>query len=767
MDTELLKRQLRVLHLEDNPADHELVAGILGAGGLKCDFTVAKTEREFQDALHGSQFDLIISDQTLPSYDGLRALAAAQQSHAQVPFVFFSGTIGEDAAVDSLKNGAVDYVLKQRPNRLVAAVRRALRNATERARLENAERSLRQSEERLRIIAKATNDVVWEWDLKTSQVWFGENFQAAYGHSKVHSGISSQEWFDFIHPDDKDRVVASLSASLASAGRVWWSEHRLRRQDGSYAHIFDRASIIYDKARKPVRVVGIKIDISERKLAGEKIREQAELIDKTQDAIVVCDMDRTITFWNKGAERIYGWSAGEAMGRNFRRLIFHSPPPPIVSEAAKSLEERGEWMGELHQFNKDGAPVIVQARCTVIHDEQGKPKSLLIINTDITGHKQLEEQFLRSQRLESLGGLVSGIAHDLNNTLVPIIVGVEILSHEALSEDARSMVHTMEAARRSAEMIRQMLTFARGGRADRSPIRTDLLVWEMGKIINDTFPKSIHCTVRTDKNIKIIPGVSTQIHQVLMNLCVNARDAMPDGGELTLSVQNEELTAEDAARHPEARPGNYVCIRVADTGTGIPPELMAKLFQPFFTTKAPGKGTGLGLSTCRSIIKNHNGFISVQSQPGTGTEFRVCLPCDGGGLSAPGAVKPSPIPTGDGERILVVDDEESILAITRAALENYGYTVSTAASGLEAIARFREEPGAISLVMTDHAMPFMDGHAIIALLRKIRPDIRIILTSGSEKDVEDHREKSGTDGFIPKPFTTEQLLKTIHDVLTR
>ena len=768
MDTELLKRRLCVLHLEDNENDHLLVAEILRGGGLQCNFTVAKTEQEFTGALEKSQFDLIISDHTLPSYDGLRALTAAQSLRPKTPFVFFSGTIGEDVAVDSLKHGAVDYVLKQRPNRLIAAVRRALRNASERLRLENAERSLRQSEERLRIVAKATNDVVWEWDMQDNRVWFSENFQAAFGHTESQSGMTSEEWFDFIHPDDKGRVITGLSASLASAGRVWWSEYRMRRGNGSYAHIFDRASIIYDPEGKPASMVGIKIDMSERRQAEEKIREQAELLDKTQDAIIVCNLDRKITFWNQGAERIYGWSAAETIGRNFRQLLYPVKLPPQIHEAEKCLEARGEWMGELQEFTKSGVAVTVQARCTVIRDDQNRPKSLLIVNTNITEHKQLEEQFLRSQRLESLGVLVSGIAHDLNNTLVPIMIGVDILGYENLSPDAQSMVRTMgTSARRSAEMIKQMLTFARGGQTAKSPIHADLLVKEMGKIIGDTFPKTIDCTVRAEKDISLISGIPTQIHQVLMNLCVNARDAMPDGGSLTLAVRNVFFTPDAVARQPGARPGNYVCISVVDTGTGIAPEQMGKIFQPFFTTKAPDKGTGLGLSTCHSIVKNHSGFIDVRSTLKSGTEFQVYLPCADVEPPTSGAVRPATPPNGKGERILVVDDEESILAITRTALENYGYLVATAASGLEAVARFREDPSSISLVMTDHAMPFMDGHAITGVLRKIRPDIRIILTSGSEKEVEGVLGGYDIDGFLPKPFTTEKLLTIIHEVLVR
>jgi CheY-like chemotaxis protein len=252
-----------------------------------------------------------------------------------------------------------------------------------------------------------------------------------------------------------------------------------------------------------------------------------------------------------------------------------------------------------------------------------------------------------------------------------------------------------------------------------------------------------------------------------MNLCINARDAMPDRGTLTLSAENVSLSAADAARLAGARPGDFVCISVKDTGTGIPPEQMAKLFQPFFTTKAPGKGTGLGLSTCHGIVKKHDGFIAVQSELKSGTEFRVYLPAGDVKLEEPAAALPVAPPAGNGERILVIDDEESILAMTRATLENYGYTVYTAANGLEAVGQFRENANDIQLVITDHSLPLMGGMAIMVALRKIRPDLKIIVTSGSEMEVQRALQGFKTDGFMAKPFTTEKLLKMAHDVLSK
>jgi PAS domain S-box-containing protein len=639
MGTQADKQRVRVLHLEDNENDHVLMAETLSANELDCEFTLAKNRDEFEDALRRDEFDLIISDFTLPSYDGLRALSLAQELHPETPFVFFSGSIGEDIAVDSLQHGAVDYILKQRPGRLVPAIRRALHNARERVRLQHA-----------------------------------------------------------------DQII----------------------------------------------------------------REQGALLDKASDAIMVCDLAGRIIYWNKGAEKIYGWIAEESLGKNVLHLLFNGILTPQIEETFKTALGQDEWGGELQKVAKDGRRVIVQARSTLIRDAQGRPQSLLVINTDITERKLLEEQFLRAQRLESLGALVSGIAHDLNNALTPILIGASILRGETLSREGESVLGTMESsAQRGAEMIRQVLAFARGGDSGRVIIRVDQIVKEMGRIITDTFPKNIECHINADKNCSPVSGAPTQLHQILMNLCVNARDAMPEGGVVTLSTQNVRLDTAAAAKIPDAKPGNYLCVSVADTGTGIPAAQLEKLFQPFFTTKTADKGTGLGLSTSLSIAKNHGGFITVKSEVGCGTEFKLFLPALIGAAEGEAAPqKPAP-PVGGGQCILIIDDEESMLALIRTTLENYHYRVITAASGPEAVVRLAQKTDDVNLVITDIEMPFMDGFATIKALRKVKSNLKIVVATGSkqEKAVDGHGLK--TDAFIYKPFTTDQLLKTVHEVLSR
>lgn len=768
MDTDLIKKTIRLLHLEDNKNDQLLVREMLEAEGLPCELETVQTRAEFEAALTQGNYDLIISDFSLPSFDGLKALTFAHKQAPQTPFIFFSGTIGEEAAVDSLKYGAIDYVLKERPHRLIAAVRNAIRSAAERSRRRSAESKLEKIEERFRIVARATNDVVWEWDISAGTVWFSDNFEMAFGHRTGGAGMTPSQWFDLVHPDDKGGVVAGISTMLANGGRVWWSEHRLRRTDGSYAHVFDRATIIYDVARKPQRMIGVKIDMSERKLADEKIREQAGLLDKAQDAIIVLDLNGRVVYWNKGAERIYGWSADEIRGQDLRQFFFRGAPPSELDELVKKTKTHGDAVGELREFTKDGRQIIIQTRPTLVRDEKGQTKSVLLINTDITERKQIEEQFLRAQRLESLGVLVSGIAHDLNNALVPMIVGTDILHEEKLSDDATTILQTMRiSARRSADMVKQMLVFARGDEASKTFVHVNLLVKEMGKIIGDTFPKSIECRVQVAKDSWPVYGLPTQLHQVLLNLCVNARDAMmPAGGKLTLSTKNVVLSPDQAAAGIKAaRPGKYLCITVTDTGTGIAPENLEKIFQPFFTTKTPDKGTGLGLSTCMSILKSHDGFVRVNSRLKAGTGFEVYLPATGIAAPQTAAILPRELPTGNGECILVVDDEQGILAITRAALENYGYTVMAAASGPEAIGCLLKKPDAINLVITDLSMPFMNGGETVEALRKIRSDIKIIVACGVDEEDSPQLQQIKSQAIIFKPFTNEHLIETIHAVL--
>jgi signal transduction histidine kinase len=382
--------------------------------------------------------------------------------------------------------------------------------------------------------------------------------------------------------------------------------------------------------------------------------------------------------------------------------------------------------------------------------------------------KKLEEQFLRSQRMESLGSLAGGIAHDLNNALVPVLMGAQLLREPNADQGQRETILDLIAgsARRCSEMVKQIVTFARGTREKSKRVELSALIGEMEKIVRDTFPKSIRINLRVAANLWNIEGAATELHQVLMNLCVNARDAMPQGGELEIAAENIDLTRETAGTLRGAGEGAHVAISVRDTGTGIPAELLDSIFEPFFTTKSPGKGTGLGLSTVASIIKRHNGGIEVRSRVGKGTTFKLYFPAVKVASATQAQESSSPLPSGRGEKILVVDDEQMVLELVKNTLENYGYQVLTARDGLEAVACFDAHKDEIRLVITDTDMPYLNGISAIRQMQAVEPALPVILASGGGTDTE--FSKGDTRVLtLRKPYDVKQLLESVAAGLKR
>jgi PAS domain S-box-containing protein len=494
-----------------------------------------------------------------------------------------------------------------------------------------------------------------------------------------------------------------------------------------------------------------------------RLAEQASLLDKAQDAIVVRDLAHRITYWNKSAERLYGWSAVEALGMVARDL---QSDPAVFDEAMRRVLEHGDWMGELWQVGKSGRPLTVESRWTLVRDEDGRAAAVLVINTDITERRNIEQQFLRAQRLESIGTLAGGIAHDLNNVLTPIMVAVGILSEDETDPDRRDILSTLEAsARRGADMVQQVLSFARGIEGRRVQVQVADVVRDVERIVNDTFLKNIAVRTELAADLWPVSGDAIQLHQVLLNLCVNARDAMPEGGRLTVSAENVTLDAAFAGANIEAKPGPHVVLQVTDSGSGIPPDIIDRVFEPFFTTKDVGKGTGLGLSTSLAIVKSHGGFIRVDSTPGHGATFRVYLPAQLGAVTDPGqpAAVEEALPRGQGELILVVDDEAPVRMVTRRMLEAFGYRVALAGDGAEAVALYSEQKDAIAAVITDMMMPVMDGPATITALRGMRADVRIIASSGLHGRGSDAHASAiaSVRHFLPKPYTAGELLSAL------
>ncbi|MEH1951508.1 MAG: PAS domain S-box protein [Nostoc sp.] len=505
--------------------------------------------------------------------------------------------------------------------------------------------------------------------------------------------------------------------------------------------------------------------LRERHQQDQKIREQAALLDITTDAIIVEDLHNQILFWNQGAEKMYGWQVQEAQGKNAWELL-SKKTSPLLSTAQKTVIERGMWQGELHKFTKNGKEIIIASRWTLMLDAVGLPKSILIIDTDITEKKQLETYLLHSQRLESLGTLASGIAHDLNNILTPIIGIAHLLplKYPHLDDSSLQMLKMLETnAKRGGDLVGQILLFTRGSENKFTIVLISQLLEDIKQIAQQTFPKFIDINTDIAPEIGMVFGDNTELHQVLMNLVVNARDAMPHGGKLSISATKLFIDENHARMHIGATVNSYVKITVTDTGVGIDSEIIDRIFDPFFTTKEVGKGTGLGLSILMGIVKSHGGFVEVASEVGIGSKFQVYLPSKEGSISQ--IIEEIELPRGEGELILVVDDEVAITQIAKTTLEIYNYKVLTAQNGIEAIALYTEQKDEIRLVLIDIMMPLMGGETVISTLQIINPQVQIIAMSGLASS-EALVQTTGVEiqGFLAKPFTAKQLLNFVQRI---
>ncbi len=568
--------------------------------------------------------------------------------------------------------------------------------------------------------------LLWLRPLRASVVAFG-GAGAVLGLAIV--GFAKGVWFPWL-------IVVGVQIPVALGGAVLFH------------------SIEWYRARKLFEAA--------KRMADAKIREQAALIDKAHDAILVQNLSGQIVYANRSAERLYGWTLSELQQDGALAELF-APDLATAKTARAAALKDGEWNGELRQQTKSGEWVIAASRWTLIRDEGGQPRELLLINSDITEQKNLEQQFLRTQRMNTIGTLAGGMAHDLNNALAPILMGTQLLRRRATDNETRELLSLMETnTHRGADMVRQVLLFARGRGGEFETVELSSLVRELERMVRETFPKTIAVETFLPKDQWSVRGNPTQLHQVLLNLCVNARDAMAAGGKLSLVADNVELSAAEAAEISGGAAGEFVSLAVTDTGSGMSPEVRAKIFEPFFTTKGEGQGTGIGLATVFRIVKAHGGFLRVESEPGQGTTFEVFLPRARESLPGEVAAPTQELARGNGELVLVADDEKAIRELMKSELTSFGYRVLTAANGAEAVALFREHAGEVRLLITDNAMPVLDGPAAIAALRMLQPGLPVILTSG-----EGVGEKLEGMTELSKPFALEELLSAIQQRIRR
>ncbi|WP_414513328.1 response regulator [Nostoc sp. PCC 9305] len=754
---------IKVLLVEDNPGDVLLLQELFKEVSTVV-VELMPVERLYEAVNHltNETFDVILLDLSLPDSQGLQTFVIAHNQAKATPIIVLTGINDETLATSAMQQGAQDYLVKGQVTGDLLV--RSMRYAIERQRADNA---LRQSEERFRVALKNSPIFVYNQDKDLRYTWV---YNPPSGLT-VEKILGKQD-LDIIPVEDAQHLIA-IKRGVLTTGIGTREEVSITLKD---------TTRYYDLTVEPLRnetqeIVGVtcaSIDISERqaalrerKLAEEKIREQAALLDVTTDAICVRDLNNQIIFWNKGAETLYGWQATEAWGKNASELLYDEPSPEIEAALLQAIS-KGKWQGELTKLTKMNKEVLVASRWTLVCDEQGKPKSILTVDTDITEKKHLEAQLFRAQRLESIGTLASGIAHDLNNILTPILAGAQLLPLKFPNADERTR-HLLEIleinARRGADLVKQVLSFARGVEGKHITLQLRHIIVEIAKILKETFPKSIEISTNVPQDLWMVAGDSTQLHQVLMNLCVNARDAMSNGGTLSISAENMLIDANYARMNLEAKEGPYIVITVSDSGVGIPKEMLDRIFEPFFTTKDVGQGTGLGLSTVLGIVKSHGGFVNVYSEPESGTSFKVYLPAVGGiETRSPENLPPQ---TGHGELILVVDDEAAIQEITTTSLEAHNYKILVASDGIEAIALYAQNRDKISVVLMDIMLPSLDGLTAMRTLQKINPQVRIIASSGLMSDNKLSAVAAiGVNTFLSKPYTVNELLLSLQKVLS-
>ena len=643
---------IRVLHLEDNERDAEMIRDMLESEGITCEIFRTSERTAFEFALRKGGFDIILSDNNLPGYDGVSALKAVRSVRPFTPVIVISGALGEEEAVKCLKVGATDYLLKDRLERLVPAFKRALEEAGERRLRRAAEKELRDNEERMRLALAATSDGIWDWDLTRGHMVCNAIFTERFGIPE--SGTSpAQWWYDHMHPDERDAVRASLDAAISSRKEHWSSKHRLKRLDAGWADVSNRVCLAKNATGDITRLVGAVQDITES----------------------------------------------------------------IAAEAER---------------------------------------------------RHLADHLRQAQKMEAVGTLAGGIAHDFNNLLGIIIANTQLAEMDlagvpaSVDEIRQSLREILVASGRARDLVAQIMMFSRQEGVRRMAMNVEPVVKECVKLIRSAIPAMVTIEQRIEAGCSCILGDPTQVHQVVMNICTNAWHALPEqGGRIEVRVDECNPSRALLESHPDLDSGRYVRISIKDNGHGMDPMVQRRIFEPFFTTKPKGAGTGLGLSVVHGIVKSHGGAITVSSERDKGSLFEVYFPAQSGIEDLGSAVAVSSR-RGNGERILIVDDDNSMGSALQRVVKNHGYAVQLFNNPELAWEAFCEAPGSYDLVITDYSMPGISGIDLAERIIRLRHELPMILMTGLA-DVKEGR-RGGVMYFrdiLLKPISPEVLCAAV------
>jgi two-component system, cell cycle sensor histidine kinase and response regulator CckA len=728
------------------------------------------TPEAMREALETGNWDVILSGCVMPGFSGIAALKILKESGLDLPFIIVTGKIGQETAVQLMKAGAHDYVMKRDLARLAPAIKREMQESAERRRQRETEDALRESERRYRLLLESVTDYIYTTlmeDGRPVSTSHGPGCVAVTGYTPEEYAADSGLWLQMVHEEERAAVVAQ--ADLVLAGKAPPSlEHRIVHKDGLVRWIRNTQVPRYNREGLLIACDGIVADITGRKKAEEEIRKVKEEWEQTFDAItdpiMILDTGHRIVKANKAVAEKLGISPSEAVGLNCYREVHGLSEPPSYCPHARLMTDGQPHSTEIYE-PRIGGHFLVDV--SPLYDTHGKLHGSVHYARDISERKHLETQLRHVQKMEAIGTLAGGIAHDFNNVLTAIIGYGHLTTMEMTEDDPlrHNVEQILAAADRAATLTHSLLAFSRKQVLDTRPV-------DLGKIIRNVegFLKRIigeDIQLRTEVNEDALTACadSSQIEQVLMNLATNARDAMPDGGSLVIGATRTEIDGTFVEVHGYGAPGSYVLVTVADTGQGMDQETAQRMFEPFFTTKEFGKGTGLGLSIVYGIVKQHSGYINAYSEPGQGTTFKIYLPLIS--VSPVTLEKITlPYPLGGTETVLVAEDDPTVRSLTTSILTGFGYTVIEARDGEEAIARFRDQAEEISLCLFDVIMPKKKGWEAYEEIGNIRQGVKVLFMSGYQADNFPHHGKMPEGAaFIAKPVVPRLLLQKVRELL--
>jgi PAS domain S-box-containing protein len=793
----------KVLVIEDDQRHDRVVEDLALAQDNAFEFEFAERLSAGLARLDRGDIDVVLLDLALPDVEDLATLIQTQQQQeAALPIIVLAANGNQDIVRRALQAGAQNCLPKAQLDR--SSLRTALQAAVSSKAANNScshkaispnggysghgaskaegekllvelkgqaltdeqhRAALRLAEERYRMLAENSTEVIARCNLAGRCLYVSPSARRILGYQA--EALLNKPFSVFVHAEDRERVE-TLPHRLLTENTL--SEtYRYRHHDGHYLWLETEARLVrHPQTHEAQEIITVTRDITHRKRAEKQMDQQATLLDSARDAILVTDLADHIELWSKGAERIYGWTAQEAKGKTIGELFYPEGSPKFDQARGKALEH-GEWTGETKQRTKEGREITVEGRWTLVRDELGEAKSFLVINTDITDRKRIESHLLRAQRMDSIGALASGIAHDLNNVLAPILMALKPLQTKFADDNSQRWLSLIQkSAERGKDLISQVLTFAKGTTGEQAPLQLTHLIKDIARILKETLPRNIELTTTLQDDPPYVIGDTTQLHQMLMNLCLNARDAMPQGGKLHIELESLLLTEKDVPPQTGVTPGRFIRVTVTDSGNGIPADILDRIFDPFFTTKEHGKGTGLGLSIAMGIVRSHGGFIDVASEVNKGTQFKIYLPASDAVADDLDDFAEDEMSAGHGELVLVVDDEEGIREVVEATLIASGYRVLTAEDGEVALRLYEQHQQEIRVVLTDLMMPKKDGVTAIREMRALNPQVKIIVTTGVKLSGHlTEATKLGFGVFLPKPYTADELLGALDKVLRK